>query len=123
MELYDRFLDILVPALRSVGSYVHRVPNPRRASKVRSSICFEDQLSDTLLVDGRKAVGCAQTRRGGAVLIHAAILLGLDPSTYARVFRVAALRVQEGLAPAVPNADWLGVGQAVMNRIAAALEL
>ena len=31
-----------------------------------------------LVVDGKKVVGCAQTRRGGAVLIHAAILFGLD---------------------------------------------
>ncbi len=63
ISLYDRFLNVLEPALRSVGADVSRVAEPRRASRVRSPICFLDQLADTLVVDGKKAVGCAQTRR------------------------------------------------------------
>ncbi len=121
--LYGRFLEVLEPALRSVGSDVRRVREPRRASRVRSPVCFEDQLSDTLLVGDRKSVGCAQTRRGGAVLIHAALLLGLDPPLYARVFGVPAERIAGGLAPAVPNGDWREVGGAIVRQIAAALGL
>jgi lipoate-protein ligase A len=122
VDLYRRFLAVLEPALKSAGGDVHRKQNPRRASMVRSPICFEDQLSDTLLVNGRKAVGCAQTRRRGAVMIHAAILLGLDSTTYARVFQVEERRVQDGLAPAVPDGDWRDVGRSVMTELARALE-
>ena len=97
------------------------MPNPDRATLVRSPICFEDRTSDTLLSDGRKVVGCAQTRRSGAVLIHAAILLGLDAELYSSVFRVSAERVLWGLAPAVPGGQWQEVGSEVVRRLAGAL--
>lgn len=113
LALYDRFLDVLAATLRELGSAVDRKQDAQRAARVRSPICFFDQLSDTLLVDGRKAVGCAQTRRRGAVLIHAAILLGLDSGLYGRVFRTDPTRVREALAPAVPNGDWREIGHAL----------
>lgn len=121
--LYGRFLDVLEPALRSVGADVSRLAEPRRASRVRSPICFLDQLADTLVVDGRKAVGCAQTRRRGAVLIHAAVLLGLDAEMYSRVFGVPAEDVASGLAPAVADGDWRVAGEAIVGRLGAALGL
>lgn len=121
--LYGRFLDVLGPALRSLGAEASRLADPDRASRVRSPVCFLDQLSDTLVVDGRKVVGCAQTRRGGAVLIHAAILLGLDAELYARVFGVAADEVRRGLAPALPGADWRQVGDAIAGGLSEALGL
>ena len=121
--LYGRFLDVLEPALRSLGSEVSRLAEPAHASRVRSPICFLDQLSDTLVVDGRKVAGCAQTRRGGAVLIHAAILLGLDVELYARVFGVDAEEIRAGLAPAVQGAGWRRVGGAVVKGISEALGL
>lgn len=123
LELYGRFLDVLEPALRAAGSRVERIRDPRRAGRVRSPICFEDLLADTLLVDGRKAVGCAQARRAKAVLIHAAVLLGLDPALYARVFRVEEDRVAAGLAPALTGRSWRAVGDEITSRMAAALEL
>jgi lipoate-protein ligase A len=119
--LYGIFLDVLEPALRSVGGEVSRLDDPRRGSRVRSSICFLDQLSDTLVVGGRKAVGCAQTRRRGAVLIHAAVLLGLDEELYSRVFRVPEEEVRAGLAPAVSGVDWRVVGEAVVQQLGTAL--
>ena len=121
--LYGRFLDVLEPALRSLGSEVSRLAEPAHASRVRSPICFLDQLSDTLVVDGKKVVGCAQTRRGGAVLIHAAVLLGLDTKLYARVFGVEEEEVRKGLAPALPGADWRLVGDAIVEGLAGTLEL
>jgi lipoate-protein ligase A len=119
--LYGRFLEVLEPALRSVGGDVRRVRDPKRASPVRSSICFEDQLSDTLMVGDRKAVGCAQTRRGGAVLIHAAVLLRLDARLQAKVFRVSAERISNRITPAVPNGHWQEVGGAIVHHLAGAL--
>lgn len=121
--LYGRFLDVLGPALRSLGSRVSRLEQSARASRVRSPVCFLDQLSDTLAVDGRKAVGCAQTRRRGAVLIHAAVLLGLDAPLYERVFGVPADEVRAGLAPALVGVDPARVGEVVAAFLAEALGL
>lgn len=121
--LYGRFLDVLGPALRSLGSRVSRLEQPARASRVRSPVCFLDQLSDTLAVDGRKAVGCAQTRRRGAVLIHAAVLLGLDAPLYERVFGVPEDEVRAGLAPALAGVDPARVGEVVTAFLAEALGL
>ena len=121
--LYGRFLDVLGPALRSLGSNVSRLADPARGSRVRSPVCFLDQLSDTLVVDGKKVVGCAQTRRGGAVLIHAAILLALDAELYARIFGVDVDDIRSGLAPALPRPDWRLVGGAIAEALAEALGL
>ena len=121
--LYGRFLDVLGPALHSLGSKVSRLEEPERASRVRSPVCFLDQLSDTLVVDRKKVVGCAQTRRGGAVLIHAAILLGLDAELYAQVFGIDAEEIRAGLAPAVQGVGWRQVGRAVVSGISEALGL
>jgi lipoate-protein ligase A len=121
--LYGRFLDVLEPTLRALGSPVRRVLDPQRTARVRSPICFFDHLSDTLLVEGRKAVGCAQTRRAGAVLIHAAVLLGVDVALYAKVFGVPAARVAQGLAPAVEGRHWREVAAALSDGLARALEL
>ena len=114
---------MLEPALRSLGSKVSRLEDPGHASRVRSPVCFLDQLSDTLVVDGRKVVGCAQTRRRGAVLIHAAVLLGLDAEMYERVFSVPAEEVRAGLAPALSGQDPQKVGGAISGAIADALGL
>jgi len=121
ISLYGVFLDVLEPALLSVGAGVSRLVEPRRASRLRSPICFLDQLADTLVVDGKKAVGCAQTRRKGAVLIHAAVLLGLDAELYSKVFGVSVEDVAAGLAPAIPGGDWEVVGEAIADHLADAL--
>jgi len=99
--LYGRILEPLAAALIELGSQVERLVDPARASRVRSPVCFEDQLADTLAVNGRKAVGCAQTRRRRAVLVHAAVLLGLDHELYGQVFKVDPRRIRAHLAPAL----------------------
>jgi len=121
--LYDRFLDVVEPALAELGSAVERIGEVRPGGRVRSPICFEDQLADTLVVGGRKAVGCSQTRRKGGVLIHAAILLGLDAELYTRVFGVDADRVRGGLAPAVTGVQWATVADVILCRLGRQLEL
>lgn len=121
VSLYNRFLGALEPALGDLGSRAERLVEPRRGSRVRSPICFEDQLADTLVVDGRKAVGCSQARRKGGVLIHAAILLGLDAELYSKVFGVDAERVHGGLAAAVSGLGWEEVADAILGRLAGEL--
>lgn len=119
--LYDLFLDALQEGLEAVGSEVERKAVPERPGRQRSPICFEDQSSDTLLVAGRKAVGCAQARRKRAVLIHAAVLLGLDAELYGAVFGVASERVAAGLAPAVEGVPARRVGEAIAEAVAGSL--
>jgi len=109
VALYSRFLDVLEGVLASHGARVERPGSPSHASPERSPLCFEDRLADTLLVDGRKAVGCAQARRAHAVLVHGAILMGLDPALYARVFRVEAGRVAAALGPALEGVAATGL--------------
>lgn len=123
VSLYGRFLDALAPALRAAGAAVERRHGAPHAARVRSPICFEDQLADTLLVGGRKAVGCAQTRRRGAVLIHAAVLLGLDAELYGRLFRVTPERVRAALAPVLAGADWRELGRLMAASLAGRLGL
>jgi lipoate-protein ligase A len=119
--LYDRFLEVLQPALASLGSPVERVVAPVRAVRVRSPVCFFDQLADTLAVGGRKAVGCSQTRRRGGVLVHAAVLLGLDPALFAGVFRVDEAVVERSLAPALTGVGWATAADALVDGFSRAL--
>jgi len=122
VSLYGRFLDVLEPALRAAGSRVRRPEKPSPARRDRSPICFEDRLADTLLVGGGKAVGCAQTRRRGGVLIHAAILCRLDVSLVASVFGVDPERVRRNLAVALDPDRRPIAEEALMDGVAAALE-
>ncbi len=101
LALYGRFLDVLAAVLAARGARVERPVAPAHATRVRSPICFEDRLAETLLVDGRKCVGCAQARRARSVLVHGAVLLGPDPGLYARVFRADGARVAAALGPAL----------------------
>lgn len=52
-----------------------------------SDVCFETATRFELLVEGRKAVGSAQCRRGGRVLQHGAIPLHFDPVRAAQVMQ------------------------------------
>jgi lipoate-protein ligase A len=122
VALYDHFVAALLPGLTAAGGRLERLTAPRHATRVRSPICFEDQLADTLVTaDGRKAVGCAQSRRAHAVLIHAAVLLGLDAALVARVFRVDQARVRAHLAPAVPGGESARVARMITASVTGAL--
>jgi lipoate-protein ligase A len=123
VALYGRLLDLLEPALRTAGSKVERVRVPAAPRRDRSPICFEDQLAETLLVDGAKAVGCAQTRRQGAVVIHAAVLCGLDPRLVALIFGVEPDRIRRGLAPALDTERRPDFERAMIAATAEALAL
>jgi hypothetical protein len=121
IALYGRLLDAIEPALRSLGGRAARLADPARAARVRSPICFLDQLADTLMVNGRKVVGCSQTRRRGAVLVHAAVLLGLDAGLYARIFGIEPQQVRAGLAPALEGGDRRALGARIAGELAGAL--
>ncbi len=119
--LYTLFLGALVPALEGAGGRGRYKANPQKGGRDRSPICFEDQLSDTLVADGRKVVGCAQARRSRAVLIHAAVSLNLAVDIYAGAFRVPERRIEEGLGEAVPCGHAENVAPYVVTALEKAL--
>lgn len=123
--LYDRFLDMLTAALFTLGVAVQR---PGRGSRPngspRSPICFEELHGETLAIEGRKVVGCAQARRRNRVLVHGTILLGLDPDLQAALYRVDPERITLAMAalplPA-PHLPTLPLGQDSRELLADAL--
>jgi len=121
--LYGRFLDVISAALRDSGVAAARAEGGPPPSRVRSPVCFEDHLADTLLVGGRKAVGCAQARRKRAVLVHAAILFGFDPGLYASVFRVDAARIAAAVGALPPGTSRGELTRAIVRRLGDGLAL
>lgn len=121
--LYGLFLGALAPALNVAGGSGHSKEDAPRGVKTRSPICFEDQLSDTLVAEGRKVVGCAQARKARAVLIHAAISLNLAVDVYVAAFRVSKDRIESGLGEAVPGGQAEAVAHHVQTALAKALNL
>ncbi len=121
--LYELFLGTLAPALEAAGGQARQADSPSKSGRSRSPICFEDQLSDTLVVEGRKVVGCAQARRSRSVLIHAAVSLNLATEIYAGAFGVSEGRIREGLGEAVPGASPRDVAAHVEDAFGEALNM
>src|SRR5438067_9710738 len=57
------------------------------------AVCFDAASAYELTAGGRKLVGSAQARRGGALLQHGSILLDVDWDAWVDVFRY---RAEEG---------------------------
>lgn len=124
--LYARFLDALSDGLVASGlPRPERPPAPPRAASPapRSPICFEGNAGDTLAIGGRKAVGCAQARRRGAVLVHGMLLLGLDAALQAAVFGVPPARILAAMAPLPGDVPRDVLARRLANALAAALGL
>jgi lipoate-protein ligase A len=120
---YAFFLGALRGALESCRVKSEIYQSELKQSHNRSPICFEDQMSETLLIDGKKCVGCAQARRTAGVLIHAAVLLNLDSSLYANVFSVKSSRIEEHLVEVSPKLNAETLAQAVQTAFAKSLSL
>jgi lipoate-protein ligase A len=103
-SLYDGFVEALRSAVASLGIPCDRAralaPRPRG----RSPICFEDQRTESLLLGGRKVLGCAQIRRTSSVLVHGTLLLGLDVPLQAAVFGVQPERIAAAMTALPPPA-------------------
>jgi lipoate-protein ligase A len=121
-QLYDHFLRTIEAAVTELGAALTRETPGAPGSGGRSPICFEDRHGDSLLKDGRKAVGCSQLRRDGAHLIHGHLTLGLDADLQAALFGVTPARVEAAVAPIglppsarerLPAALWRAFGRAL----------
>lgn len=87
---YRRVSDALVTALRELGVAAARA----RAGSARGNPvafdCFAEPAPDEICVEGRKLVGSAQRRAGGALLQHGSIRLFPDAATAARAAGLGA---------------------------------
>lgn len=96
-EAYLRINRALAAGLRQLGVPA-RVVEPGRdvpTPKPTVRACFRDPLPGEVVADGRKLIGSAQWRDGGALLQHGSLLLHNDQAT------VEDLRIEDG-AIAVP---------------------
>jgi biotin synthase len=95
-ETYRAISEGLAAGLRQLGVPAEVAPAERRAGE-RSAACFDAPSFYELVVEGRKLVGSAQVRRGGAILQHGSILCRFDPEQLLRCLAVPAGRGGERL--------------------------
>ena len=107
-ESYARINRLLCDGLRRLGVAAEVAVRAGRAPRPVASPCFETPVAGELVVGGRKLVGSAQWRDGGALLQHGSILVDDDQSAVAGLLRrpvpppppPATLRSALGWAPA-----------------------
>lgn len=97
--LYSTFVEAIRRALSALGVQTVRWRPEDGTPRRRSPICFEDHLAESLLLDGRKILGCAQVRRRRAVLVHGTVLFHLDAAVQARIYGVEKARIERAMAP------------------------
>jgi lipoyl(octanoyl) transferase len=76
-SLHNAYLEIhgmLAHALRELDVQVSLAP-PRSAPRLDAGACFSQPAGGEVMAAGRKVIGSAQLRRGGALLQHGSILL------------------------------------------------
>ena len=74
---YRTIHERLAAALRCLGAAATLAPTrPTAKPPDRPSACFSSPIGGEVLVAGRKVIGSAQVRQGGAFLQHGSILLG-----------------------------------------------
>jgi lipoate-protein ligase A len=98
-RLYSEFVGCIADVLERFGIDVD-ISKDGGARQVRGShLCFENRSQDSLLIEGRKILGCAQARKSRAALVHGALLLGLSSGLQSRVFGVPEERIEAAMAP------------------------
>jgi lipoate-protein ligase A len=85
----------LIVALRALGAPATLGAARGAVPSIGAGACFATPVDGEVLVAGRKLVGSAQWRQGGAFLQHGSILLGGTQELVARVTRAPALRSRE----------------------------
>lgn len=77
---YGRVHRVFADALARLGVTAALAPRPERAAAPDAGACFSQPAGGELLVAGRKVLGSAQLRIGGALLQHGSLLLAGDQS-------------------------------------------
>ncbi len=79
-ESYERINRILLTALWNLGVRASAAEPDGPAPPLGNSPCFANPSRGEIISDGRKLVGSAQWRQGGALLQHGSILIEDDQS-------------------------------------------
>ena len=99
-------------------------PNPG-ASDPDGAVCFDEATDYEITVEGRKVIGSAQTRRGGALLQQGSVLLDADLERWSRAFRyrdeAARLRAQTHLSLRMAGLNDFAATPLAPDAVAAAL--
>ena len=77
----------LAVALRHLGVSASLAPRPKALSPLDARACFATTVGGEVVVQGRKLIGSAQLRQGGAFLQHGSILLEGSQDVVAAVSR------------------------------------
>lgn len=59
-----------------------------------SALCFENPTFESLMINDKKAAGCAQVRRSTGVLVHGLILFEPDILFHSRIFCITEERIK-----------------------------
>lgn len=87
-DAYIRIHALLRDALWRLGAAAELAPRPtHRLGPVEGGACFASPAGGEIVVAGRKVVGSAQVREGGAFLQHGSILLEGGQEMVARITR------------------------------------
>jgi lipoate-protein ligase A len=78
-------------AVGQISRPEHRPPST--AEHLKPASCFAAAAGGDELVDGRKLIGSAQARRGGAVLQHGSVLLALRRSDWLGLFGISGIEI------------------------------
>jgi len=96
-DTYRRVNEVLATGLRALGAEVELAPEAPAAA-LDAGPCFDLPATGEVIALGRKLVGSAQARLGGALLQHGSILLHDDQGRIEELARADA----EGPGPGVP---------------------
>ncbi len=98
LESYRKIGAALVAGLRRLGLPAEMAPPRTHSPALRTAACFDTPSDYEVTVYGRKVIGSAQVRRGGALLQHGAILLEVDLDRQAGVLLPPSGMTREALA-------------------------
>ena len=111
---YLEIHEMLVEALSELGAAAYLAPS-RPIPPLDAGACFSLPVGGEIMIGGRKVVGSAQLRRGGALLQHGSILLRDDQDV------VVGLMTGEHLVPhGTPAIETWAQGPDIAKAIAAA---
>ena len=121
-QSYARINAVLVAALRRLGVAAEVADGDEPPAPPSTAPCFETPVRGELVVRGRKLVGSAQWRDGGALLQHGSVLVDDDQPMLAALAATpiaaapaaATLRAELGTAPSARDL-YLALGEAVRD--------
>jgi lipoyl(octanoyl) transferase len=98
LESYQRMANALILAVRALGLPVEMEANAPPADATRGPVCFEVPSAYEIVVDGKKLIGSAQTRKRTGILQHGSFPLHGDLTriTQALVFPNEQARLASG---------------------------